>query len=236
MFSTTTAREVARRAPAVGRLAALPILVVAFIALSQVAVTPLRTTAALYAGDHDGTVAVSTATAWGTLDILPSADTQVLEGDPGAAGGSETRLKVQSSKNGDAHALVRFDLSTVPVGSDIRGATLTMCLKSGPKTARVHELHVLLGGWDEATVTWNTAPTVAAASAYATVHKKARCVIWTVTGDVQAWVDGAANHGWLVMDSDEGSKQPRKAVYHSQEANRDPASLPSLSIDYVLVD
>ena len=173
MSKEIDSHELAGRVLNVGRLIAFPIVAIAFVALLQFSAAPGQTTAAVYKDGANGTVVGSTASEWGTLTFLSSAETHVLEDDPDTASGTGTELRIESSKKkGDARTLVSFDISTLPGGSDIRAATLSICLSSPPKAATVHELHVLLGEWDEATVTWNTAPAAVLASTDAAVSKK----------------------------------------------------------------
>jgi hypothetical protein len=52
-----------------------------------------------------------------------------------------------------------------------------------------------------------------------------------VAADVQAWVDGATNHGWQVMDQNEGVGSSSDAKYRTRESGT-VAERPQLVITY----
>src|SRR5262245_59518500 len=109
------------------------------------------------------------------------ASIQVLQ--PGAAAGKDAEIDTAGPTNnfGDNSSLIinwggvfrsigliEFDLSSIPSGSTINSATLSLYHHSNSNNqGRTYDLFRVTSAWSEATVTFNTAPTfngVAAAS------------------------------------------------------------------------
>ena len=85
-------------------------------------------------------------------------------------------------------------------------------------------------------MTWNNQPNVAAsATDTATTPASPACMSWTVTADVQAWVDGTANDGWRVKDSVEESSPQQGTTYRSREDTASPTDRPKLVVTYATV-
>jgi hypothetical protein len=165
-----------------------------------------------------------------------------------------------SSRSAVRRGLVQFDLSSIPAGSTVTGATLTLFMAqtiSGPVNV---ELHSVLASWGEGTsfagggggggaastpndATWihrhfNTdfwvnpggdfAPGASASQSVGGVGSYS----WTSAGliaDVQGWVNGGPNFGWLVL-GDESTNATAKR-FSSREDSVNP---PQLTIEYVV--
>jgi hypothetical protein len=54
---------------------------------------------------------------------------------------------------------------------------------------------------------------------------------WTVTADVQSFVDGTANNGWRIGDATENSATARSAQFRSDEYTT-AAQRPVLEVTY----
>ncbi len=149
--------------------------------------------------------------------------------------GTDTSMLVrswQATKN--ARAFVRFDVSSIPVGSTITSATLTLCAERVPSGTRTYEVHRVTASWGETTLTWNNQPSVAAAATdSATLPSSPSCMTWTVTADVQAWVDGTANDGWRMWDTVEGDNPKQITEFRTRE-NSVAAERPKLDVTYVV--
>ena len=128
-------------------------------------------------------------------------------------------------------SFLRFDVSSIPAGSTIDSATLKLCVIDVHGSTRTYNLHRVTAGWGEGTLTWNNQPAVAAtATDSATTVGKGACMTWTVTADVQAWVDGTANNGWRVRDAvEEGVDELTK--FNTREHN-DSGQRPKLVVSY----
>ena len=164
--------------------------------------------------------------------LIAGSDARVQEKNGTTNYGTATTLKVQSWKNGNnIRTFVQFDVSSIPAGSTVSSATLTLCATTVPSSTRTYDAHLVTSSWSEGSVTWNTQPSVAgAATDSATTPGSAACMTWTTTSDVQAWVDGTANNGWRISDSAEGNNQRRDAIYRSREDTAVPADRPNLTV------
>jgi hypothetical protein len=154
---------------------------------------------------------------------------------PDANNGTLAEMNVDGDPTQTNRAFVRFDVSSIPAGSTVGHATLKLCFASDPGTeavGRTHELRLVTSSWTETGVTWNNQPTVSATvTASITVPSGAQCVSFTVTADVQAWVDGAANYGWRLADQDEVTPDSYLTTYAARE-NGSPGQRPNLNVPY----
>jgi hypothetical protein len=147
--------------------------------------------------------------------------------------GIAVEMKVDSHEAKNKRSFVRFDISSIPAGSTIDSATLTLCATEVPAVARTYEVHRVTAAWVETILTWNLQPSVAAtATDSATTPAAPGCMTWTVTADVQAWVDGSANDGWRVSDSVEGDVVHTEGKFRSREDILLPAEHPKLDVTY----
>ena len=125
-----------------------------------------------------------------------SNDSYVNLGRPAQTYGLLTTMVVRNNgPEGDCHAFVRFDVSAVPPGTQVARATLRMWV------ARVMDpglvaVHVVLGPWDEATLSADTTPPIDAAFGTLVVSEAGRYAAVDVTDVVQQWLDASTpNHG-----------------------------------------
>ncbi|MEM6395007.1 MAG: DNRLRE domain-containing protein [Bacteroidota bacterium] len=179
-----------------------------------------------------------------TVGIYTDAeDTYLLISDPDEIQG--TSLFVAADNDPTEHAAVQFRNiigaapGQIPTGVTVTSAVLSLGVYNPGSPADDLEIARILGPWDASTATWNNftlngnteggiqrdgveaTPTLRAFSSDA-----ARQHI-DVTEDVQAWVDGLANHGWAIFNpSDNG------ASFYSSEATVVDIR-PSLIISYV---
>jgi hypothetical protein len=167
-----------------------------------------------------------------STSLTSVADSYVKETSPDSNFGTETEMTVSGISGNAQRSFVRFDLSSIPAGSTIGAATLTLCMSSWVSDAigRVHELHLATGSWTETGITWNNQPTVAA-STTDTATVSLGCLDWAVTSDVQDWLDGTSNYGWRVKDSSESSSGLPVAWYYTRESSV-TAERPELEVVY----
>lgn len=144
-----------------------------------------------------------------TISATSNSDSEVREGSPTSNTGTQDFMRVTSDTVNNSRSFVQFDLSSIPSGSTITSATLTLCPTTiVPASTRTYELHRVTASWVETTVTWDTQPTVAPAATdtATTPASTATCMTWNVGPDVQDFVDASAtNNGWRVRDQSEGS-------------------------------
>ena len=161
--------------------------------------------------------------------LIAASDSWVTEKKPGQNHGSDILIEVKSKNGQAARGFVEFDISSIPAGSTINSATLNLCAILVPNPSRTYDVHRVTAGWAEGTITWNNQPPVAvAATDSAATPTSPWCMTWTVTTDVQAWVDGTANNGWRVRDSVETDNDTGR--FRSREDAAVPADQPSLRV------
>jgi hypothetical protein len=163
------------------------------------------------------------------------ADTYVKEDKGGDDNfGTTVDLKVKAESGKVKRTLVAFDVSSIPAGSTVTSATLTLCLSAVPgagSQGRTEELRLVTSSWTEMGVIWNTQPTVSSTvTDTITVPAAALDVSFTVTADIQSWVDGTANNGWRLGDAAEGASSG-DVKYHSREST-DSDARPRLAVTY----
>ena len=91
---------------------------------------------------------------------------------------------------------------------------------------------MVTSSWVETAVVWNDQPTASATvTDTITVPGALGCVSYTVTSDVQAWVDGTANNGWQIRDQDE-TTSVGDSQYRTRE-NGTVSERPKLQVAYM---
>jgi hypothetical protein len=121
----------------------------------------------------------------------------------------------------DQRALVAFDLTTIPPGSTVLGATLYLSVVTGD--AYSVDFYPIVQSWTES-VTWNTQPTYNATSAGSLTLSTSVCTRVSIfnTSLVSAWInDPSSNHGvYLFPPSGAG-----QAAFSSREGTNPPVLL-----------
>ena len=174
------------------------------------------------------------ATSCGTDVTFNSiADTWADEQKPTLNKGTTTTMTTRSWQSAkDGRSFVEFDVSSIPAGSTVNTATLTLCAVAVPTSTRTIDLHRITASWVETTLTWNNQPAVAASvTDSATTPGSPACMTWDVAADVQLWIDGTANEGWRAKDSVEGQGTKYITEFATRE-NGTPADRPILDVNY----
>jgi hypothetical protein len=139
-----------------------------------------------------------------TVTLVPAADAWLREARSSEPKGDATELSIDTShRDGQAQALLRFDVSEIPEGSEVATAILTIHTTDSGKGA---DFHRMLLAWDEDT-TWDSLDgglsaddAEAAKSAdFSTGGVDDGPATFDVTAPVQDWVEGAPNHGWALL-------------------------------------
>ena len=144
------------------------------------------------------------------VTLQPSeADTRISETFPTLNFGPSSEMPAMvtqvSGTDYIERSLVRFDLSSIPAGSTIYSATLTLFCKSVMPGAGAYDYTVYRAtfDWDEGTVTWNSV----SGGSWSTANSATITGIylnqfssWTVTGIVIDWITNAvANQGFIIV-------------------------------------
>jgi hypothetical protein len=131
-------------------------------------------------------------------------------------------------------SLVYFDLSGIPLGTQIVSSSLHLQLVSSwdfPNHTRTITTYRVTQGWSEPNVTWNTAP--AHAEAYGSAGVKHGAWDWyafDVTALVQAWLDGThVNHGIMLRGPEHSGPDSSWKAFSTREGDYPP----ELKISYV---
>ena len=157
---------------------------------------------------------------------------------------------------GYRRSLLQFDVSGIPANSTINSATVRLFDVSPNGTAtgvpnngnpqltgtQTYQFRRLTTSWSQSTVTFNTPWTTAggdfSGSVTGTITSTNADNLGFVTStnlaaDVQLWVDGTANHGWLLRHATEtGSASLATIKWYATSEETIPARRPRLVINY----
>jgi len=172
------------------------------------------------------------------------ADTWINSYDSNLNFNGESKLDVLGYE--DIKALVRFDLSSIPAGTTITSATLSLYNYAHLSSATGGALNVypVSRPWVESEATWNrysaggiwTVPGMQAGTDYATSPSTSITIdtstgVWRsfdVTAIVQSWLNGTRpNNGFVVRSPTNGVKP----LFYSSGYATDPTLRPKLTIN-----
>ena len=178
-----------------------------------------------------------------TETIQPSTDdSQLRKPAPTANYGSDARMDVDPNTSDMKRGVVKFDLSSIPGGSTINWATLTLYVTSTFGSARTIDVHRITRSWSEGTVTWNSPWTSAGGDYDGTATDGTTLtwpadgiddpVTWDVTDDVVDFFDAThTNYGWLLKDNSEGEIASYYWAFHTSEG-ASSTFRPKLEVNY----
>jgi hypothetical protein len=170
-------------------------------------------------------VSASTSVPTTTCTLAAAADTYA-DGALLAASsnfGTAATLAVRTDTLGNKRSFVRFDTTACASFSsaDVKSARLELYLATAPAASRTYTVHRVTASWAETSLTWNNQPGVAgsASDSVATGTTNGDVLTWSVTADVQGFVNGTfTNQGWRIADSAEGAVLAREGLFASREA------------------
>ena len=144
--------------------------------------------------------------------FYPTDDAMIRMYSPDGNYGSGDQMQVVNAygaggwKHYENDTLVRFDVSSIPVGTPITSAVLHLYFyrwHDNNPAGRPLTCYRLTSNWEETSVTWDTQPTrVLEPSCVAAVPPSYDWMSWDLTDDVQAFVNdpGVNNYGWMILD------------------------------------
>jgi hypothetical protein len=145
--------------------------------------------------------------------LKPIDDTIIAENHPSEFFGGITCMRLRSMFGGGwgVYPLIKFDLSSIPAGSQIIKARLHLYYYfwcDDNPAGHLYKIYQVLKNWNEETVCWNNRPTVygiSTAYQYCPAHE-GTWISWTVTSDIQRFVSGVyQNYGWIIKDANSQS-------------------------------
>ena len=147
----------------------------------------------------------------GTETFYPTDDTEIMHQYPNSNYGSHQNINTQNEYGGGGSpgwavdGLIRFDISSMPSGSVVEYAVLSLYYHDWDVTnpvGRNINLFRVTSDWDEMSVTWNTQPSyVPQPTTFATVPGSYGWMEWDVTSDVQDFISGnEVDYGWKITD------------------------------------
>ena len=127
-----------------------------------------------------------------------------------------------SSMSNTRRVYVSFGLSSYSSHTVVSSAKVYLYLYNAPNLSRTHNIYKVTSSWTEGGITWNAQPTASGTSSSLTSTGTIDNVWknWDVTSDVQSFLSGTTNNGWVIKDSSESSSDPSGATlseYYSKE-------------------
>ncbi len=182
------------------------------------------------------------------MEVIAGADTFLSAYNPGTNYGNDATFRVRSRDV--MHALLRFDLSSIPPGATIQQADLVLFQESrSNKNSLTLEVYEMRRAWDESQANWNQAaagvawgqpgasdPTTDRAStpvATLPLNQSQGTVIINLQTIVQQWINQpATNYGIQLR----GTSSGQVAYFFAARENATAANWPRLRIRYTLAE
>lgn len=165
-----------------------------------------------------------------TVTLNPAADAALVQAFSGQNFGQTDNLVVEriASQN-YSRALFRFDLSTIPSGSTISSAMLTLWPWSFTTAGNVDMNFYRAGAtWNETDVTWGNQPALGDLIRTVTITGEAVAKTFDLTTAVQNWHAGSwENTGFAIVGEENSSKTYRRGFW-----SREGGGPPTLAVEY----
>ena len=162
-------------------------------------------------------------------------DNYVLEGS-GVQNNNLDRLYIGKKSGKIARDYIKFSaMPTIPAGSTITAATMTVYLLSGTSTANTANAYRVTGGnWSSGTITWDNKPSATTLLASGIGHNNKTYYSFSCKTAVQTWYGGSTtgqttNYGIMLRYTDE-TISDYNSVYSADYS--DETKRPLLTITY----
>lgn len=177
-------------------------------------------------------------------------DSSVDQNVPNTNQGTATSLTVKSHSSRNVRTYVRFDLTrcapAIPSTATVTSSTLRAIPSALANQCRTYDVFRVNSSWVETSVTWNNQPFGTSINNPPTASRTSSINVgtapcqnstinqyvsgWNVTTDVQAFMTGTANNGWMIRDDVENSGTARTSIFYAKNANTIAA--PQLIVNY----
>ncbi|MFA5101749.1 MAG: DUF2341 domain-containing protein, partial [Candidatus Thermoplasmatota archaeon] len=187
-------------------------------------------------GETDTDTATATITAFNTT-FYPTDDSYIAQNHPSDILGSLDYIRTRGLNGWIFTVLVKFDLSSIPEGINVKSATLKLFYYQyidGNPSGHLLNLYRITSTWDESNATWNTQPSYSSQVTSSAIVPASTEVWmeWNVTDDVQSFIDGQyINYGWELIDTVTSSNSC--TYFHPKEHG---SYIPILEIKYTVVN
>jgi hypothetical protein len=161
------------------------------------------------------------------VGVPPCDDADIERSSPDHNFGASKRLALRNGSdiNFDVRTLLQFNLSRIPMGTQIHYAHLFLYFyfynpDYGNPAGRPYPIYRLTESWNEETVCWNNQSdkTAVASDVAYCPNGTGQWIDWNVTSDVQAFINGTLdNHGWIIIDETNGTGELPYAIFLSKE-------------------
>ena len=152
-------------------------------------------------------------------------DTYIDEDLSASDFGIETSIYIKSKSNNDRYGLIKFNLSSIPLGATIVSANISLYVEQS-EINPVY-FHKINSPWDEYSVNWTSFGGSYDLSASANSIPSPGSTNWSVTNDViDFYANSSSNHGWLIKFEVNNID----TIFSSKEAN--VVQRPILHVEY----
>lgn len=169
-----------------------------------------------------------------TITLNPTEDTWISPNDQ-ASNATDPALQVAVDVQGaESHALLRFDLSTVPPSAIIEDAQLQLTQLSGESNQNGWKIGAatISEPWDATGITWQTRPESACCiDNVITQDGTNQSYQWQVKAAVEGWLSGALENNGLLLH---GLGVANNVISVRQFSSAEGNSQPQLIIRYLL--
>jgi hypothetical protein len=147
--------------------------------------------------------------------------------------GNDNTLIANRAGNDRSIGLIEFDIGSIPKNAAVISATLSLYHRDNPDLGSRYDVFRVTSVWDEATVTFDTAPTFHPTAVDTMIIRDSRLGFreWDVTNLVFGWLDGTySNFGMWIEEIPVGGSAV--AFFHSSDFGG-VLHRPKLSVEYV---